>query len=407
MKSAAVDKLIEKARGKKVLPLDDLDTILEDDDAFDFNVDKLNTCMDDCYVVELPCDILDSGNGGEGRSFRSPPFYSSGSDFYFQYINELRKNARMDRAEEYLFSKRLEFFKRRLIKAIQDSKLTQDEIGFYFQNTTCFADTESPDITPLCEKLHRCLRGKKYGMMTCCQAYNRCRSVFVERNLHLVVNLVMPYRTYGLPFMDLVQEGNTALIRAVEKYDWRKKVRFQTYAAFWIRQAVERLITANKGIVRIPNYIQQKLRRFKREGKLSDDRDQLSASALSDAFDLSREVAGHLLESDRGHVSLSLEASSDDETTFADLLAEDPEEIVLESETEGLKRRLREALGELSDQEQTIIRHRFGIDGAELKTLEDLGATMNISRERIRQIQLRALQKLKNPRLLGRLESYL
>ena len=153
MTSAEVDKMIREACKKKSLSLAELDSILEDDAAFDVTVDKINECLDDSFVVELPCDLLYSGNGGGDKIIKNPPLYSSGTDFYFRYINELRKNVRMDRDDEYLFSKRLEFFKRRLIAAINTSRLTDDEILYYFQHTTCSADTESADITPLCEKL--------------------------------------------------------------------------------------------------------------------------------------------------------------------------------------------------------------------------------------------------------------
>jgi RNA polymerase sigma factor (sigma-70 family) len=119
-----------------------------------------------------------------------------------------------------------------------------------------------------------------------CAEYGRLRAHFVERNLYLVIGMSAAYRTYGLPMMDLVQEANASLIRAVEKFDWRKDVRFQTYAAFWVRQAIERLITANRGIVRVPNYIQQKLRRLRREGKLPRSQREMDVRDVSQQFGL-------------------------------------------------------------------------------------------------------------------------
>ena len=193
----------------------------------------------------------------------------------------------------------------------------------------------------------------------------------------------------------------------MEKFDWRKGVRFQTYATFWIKQAIERCITANKGIVRVPNYLQQKMRRFQRNGVLSTDKSSLSIKEVSSAFELSSEVAGHLLETGRGHVSLDAPHSEDEENTISDMLAVHEEESMPEGEVLKLKGRLKEALQVLNDQERFIISYRFGLEGKEIKTLDEIGKLMNVSRERIRQLQIRALQKLKRPSLLERLAPFL
>jgi len=403
MKPREVGKIIKEAREKKVLPLEMLDAILADDDSFQNNLEKLNR-QPDAFVVKFPDG---EEEGGNGKGLKNAPSYSAGRDIYFQYISEVRKNRRMTRNEEYLFAKRMEFFRCRLHKIVRSMKLPAKKTEFFMQNSSCLGRPDSVNLGPLCEQLGRCPRGKKNKIHANCQAYNKCRAMYVERNLHLVVNLTQPYRTYGIPIMDLIQEGNTALIRAVEKYDWRKQVRFQTYAAFWVRQAVERAISANKGIVRVPNYIQQKMRRFRREGKLSANKNEVSARDVSEAFEMSNEVAGHLLETDRGHISLDAVSSDDENSNLADLVIEEPEEFVSEDEIAMLKKRLHAALDDLTDQERTIIRHRFGLGEADLKTLDELGEMMNVSRERVRQVQIRALQKLKKPRLLESLQSFL
>jgi RNA polymerase primary sigma factor len=207
--------------------------------------------------------------------------------------------------------------------------------------------------------------------------------------------------------MDLVQEGNAALIRAVEKFDWRKGVRFQTYASFWIKQAIERWISASKGIVRVPNYLQQKMRRFQRNGVLSNEDGNPSVRDVSDAFELSSEVAGHLLESGRGHVSLDSPKSEGDEKALSAVLSQEEDDVFLDSEFKKLQGRLKEALSILSDQERFILSQRFGLGDNEPKTLEEIGTLMNVSRERIRQLQNHAIQKLKRPSLLKRLAPFL
>jgi len=406
MNPRTVSKIIKEAKQKGTLSLDVLDAILENDATFERNLEKFNS---NGAAFSIDLDFIENRDSHSAKAggFKYVPLYSSGQNIYFQYVSEIRKKPRMTRSDECLFSKRMEFFKRRLKKIFQESNLPHEEIEYYLQNTNCIGRADSAHVGPLCEHLGSCPRGKKDMVHANCQGYNKCRAIFVERNLQLVVNLAQPYRTYGVPIMDLIQEGNAALIRAVEKFDWRKQVRFQTYAAFWIRQAVERAISANKGIVRVPNYLQQKMRRLKREGKIPTDRSLISARDVSEAFEMSNEVAGHLLETERGHISLDAHPSDDEHSTLTDLIAEDETVPVPEDEIVALKKLLEKALDDLTEQEQKIIRHRFGLNNAALKTLDELGEMMNVSRERIRQVQIRALQKLKKPRLLEGLQSFL
>jgi len=228
----------------------------------------------------------------------------------------------------------------------------------------------------------------------------------VERNLPLVVVFTRAYGTYGIPVMDLIQEGNVALIRAVEKYDWRKGVRFQTYAEFWIKQAVERAIAAGKGIVRVPNYVQQRVRRFKREAGLPVAGQRLSAKDLSEALEIPADLAGRILETGRKPVSLDILAQIGEHSNVADLVAESSFPSRTRDEMETIRTRLCEALGVLREKERTVIEHRFGLAGEEPKTLEKLGKMMNVSRERVRQVQIRALEKLRHSGVVKTLKGF-
>ncbi len=399
MEPREFNKVMRKIRKERFLSLETLDSILEEDKTYSWSLERLNRDLD-AFEIEFPED-----EGGNGAAIA--PSYSSGHDLYFQYIKEIRNKPRLNRDGESRISKRMEFFKKRFTRAVQKTHLPAPKAEELFQTTRCIGRPGTIDIGPVCERLGKCPRGKKDMIHEHCRAYNKCRAIFVEKNLFLVVNLCQPYKTYGIPLMDLIQEGNTSLIRAVEKFDWRKNVRFQTYASFWIRQAVERLIGANKGIVRIPNYIQQKMRRFKREGKLASQGETISARDLSEAFDVSSQVAGHLLETERRHVSLDSAPSNHDEYDLTDVVAEEPLEIATNEEVEALKQKLEEALQLLDKQERTIIKHRFGLEGVEQKTLDEMGEMLGVSRERIRQLQIRALQKLKKPKFLEGLQGYL
>lgn len=398
MNSSTLNKIIDAAEKEGRLPLESLDAILASDSAFGRNMKKLDKRLDHRVRVEIPLDHLEQ-DGNHPRPFRGAPAYSAGRDSYFHYMREIRQWPRMTREDEYLHSKRLEFFKHRLIQCMRKSGLTRDSANLHFQNLPCLGKKDSVDIAPVCSTNGSCPRGKTRALKTCCQCYNTFRAIFVERNLHIVVDLVAPYKTYGPPMIDLIQEGNTALIRAVEMYDWRKQVRFRTYAAFWVRQAVERYISNTKGIVRIPNYIQQKMRRFKREGKLAAGGETISAEAVSEAFELPSVVARHLVETERKHLSL-------DVADCAEILLDEPDDVVMDCETADMKKKLLEALDCLTEQERKIVTHRFGIGKAEFKTLDELGVMMKVSRERIRQILLRALKRLRKPGLAGSLKGF-
>lgn len=406
MNISEVKKLVRQAAKQGALLEEDVDAILQDDGSFDRNIKELLKTIKKLPVekrlpgTEEPIDQQEKKRKPETGSTRDRgPMYD--------YIREVNRLPRMNREDERRYAKRLEFYKSRLISSIQNECIPKEAKDVLLRLQECPGNLMEQDITPLCKKLGKCPRGKAGFIKKCCSSYNGQRARFVERNLRLVLNLTRQYRTYGIPVMDLVQEGNAALIRAVEKYDWRKGVRFQTYANFWIKQAVERCITANKGIVRIPNYLQQKMRRFQRNGIIPSDKSGVSVREISDAFNLSDEVAGHLLETGRSYVSLDSFSSDDDENSIASMITSEDEEIMPEGEFLNLQGRLKDALTILSEQERFIISHRFGLEGFEIKTLDEIGKLMNVSRERIRQLQIRAIQKLKRPSLLKRLAPFL
>jgi RNA polymerase primary sigma factor len=333
------------------------------------------------------------------------------AEHFTLYADRVRRLPRLTREQEQRMARRLELTLARLVREIDERGLPPETAEAVLRSANCAglkaALKEAPSRGGAAVKLPCQQLGSP--VQTTCSDYNLVRGRFVERNLYLVIGMSNNYRTYGIPTMDLIQEGNAALIRAVEKFDWRKDVRFSTYGAFWVRQAVERMITANRGMVRVPNYVQQKLRRLRREGKLPRNQRDVDLRDVSQQFETTQEAAARLMETDRA--TLSLDAPIlDDEGSLGALLAAREEENgpISADDRRALSNRLQKVMAhELTDTEREILNSRFGLDGRVPETLDEIGERLSVSRERIRQMQVKALGKLHKPRLIEELRDWL
>ena len=224
------------------------------------------------------------------------------------------------------------------------------------------------------------------------------RQTLIERNLRLVVNIAKHYLNRGIPLLDLVEEGNLGLIHALEKFDPERGFRFSTYATWWIRQNIERAIMNQSRTIRLPVHVVKELNQVLRTKR------QLEAMSNGDATvdDVARRMERPVSEV-RAILALnehtaSLDAPLDIDPTLsigeslADDDAETPEVQIQDLEVETL---VREWIGQLSEKQRMVIRHRYGIDECEVQTLEELADTLELTRERVRQIQLEALGQLR------------
>ncbi|NUO41912.1 MAG: sigma-70 family RNA polymerase sigma factor [Streptomyces sp.] len=302
----------------------------------------------------------------KARSVRAHAGEIADRDLVGMYLDEIARTPLLDAAKEVELSQMIEagVFARQVLDGYEESK----------------ADATREELEALVDEAER------------------AKDVFIRSNLRLVVAVARRYPRSGLPLLDLIQEGNAGLVRAVEKFDYRKGFKFSTYATWWIRQAITRSIADQSRTIRLPVHLVEELgriRRVQREFNRENGRDPEPAEIAKELGSTPERVTD-VLDWARDPVSLNMSIDDDGDTQFGDLLedtsAVSPEQSVL---TLLRSEELDDLIGRLDQRTASIIKMRYGIDDGRERTLTEVGKEHGLTRERIRQIEKHALLELK------------
>ncbi|MDD5904524.1 MAG: RNA polymerase sigma factor RpoD [Clostridium sp.] len=354
--SQKVDELIERGRISGTLPYDEFEEAFEDEDISPEQIELAYDKIEDANI-----DVIDTVEG-----------------------NDLESIASEDIAET-------------------DSKLVDtegttvdDPVRMYLKEIGRIPLLSIEEETELAKRM--------------AEGDEEAKHKLEEANLRLVVSVAKRYVGRGMQLLDLIQEGNLGLIKAVDKFDYRKGFKFSTYATWWIRQAITRAIADQARTIRIPVHMVETINKLVRVNRqlLQELGREPRHDEIAKAMGVSEEKVREIIKIAQDPVSLETPIGEEEDSHLGDFIADDDAPAPDSMATQAmLKKQLNDVLATLTPREEKVLRLRFGLDDGRTRTLEDVGKEFNVTRERIRQIEAKALRKLRHPSRSKRLKDYL
>jgi len=288
------------------------------------------------------------------------------------------------------------------ITAGPNDDITVDDINTMRQELT--------GLTELVIETPKQLNKRLYSLDRVFGQYENTKRTLSSANLRLVVSIAKKYRNRGLSFLDLIQEGNTGLMRAVDKYEYRRGYKFSTYATWWIRQAITRAIADHARTIRIPVHMIETMSRLRTAGKVLHQKlgREATVEEIAEEAEMSIEEARRVLKISKHPISLDRPIGESEDSYFGDFIEDDAIDSPVASATqEMLKERIDVVLKTLSYREREIIKLRYGIGDGYTYTLEEVGRIFKVTRERVRQVEAKAIRKLQHPVRARKLEGFI
>ena len=316
------------------------------------------------------------------------------------YEAEVGRLPRMDRPDEFRMARRYEFLKARARAALQAAGFPSEELDDLLKRPR--SGVPAPP--------GRASQAQRRYLERCLEDLERLRTLYVEGALYMVLGCAYRYRGLGVDLADLVQEGSASLFQAIDGFDWRRDVRFRTYAQYWIHQAILKVLYNTSRTVRIPIWVQKTLRKIQklqeRDGGTEPGR-ELSSAEIGGRLGMPAAKVEELLRTRRRSSSLDAEAPGGDGTSLGQMLADDRSLPVHETAVDGdLRESLDEVLADLPHRERAILCRRFGLESHVPETLSEIAQDLGITAERVRQLQNAALGRLRKPRKLQQLAAF-